>query len=330
MREEEQNKLLNLAREKRLDSGQICAVKLGFDVLSEEEILKYMDAGYNYLQMDQIRIALMDGVSVNEIEAMKPEMNWKEMQRFRLNKLKGEHAEDLLESIKALEGHFARLSERMDKQAEENTRLKENVQKQDELICKKDAVLAEREQELEHMGKLLSEKESLIQNLESTIQDRETELEASQKRLEAVKKEVVHREQLPDADDQEKERTLLRFLRFPRKKEFSIMDLITSARFASEQIEEIRLSLEDNLSEEQIQRIAVESNSFERMKQLRLFYKTMNQRSKAQAAEPAQKEEHFQRASESAHPEDRELLFDREEGIPEEVYMTGWEEEECE
>lgn len=335
VREEEKNELLNLAKEKKLDSWQIIEVKLGLDVLPVELIKKYMDTGYDYLQMEQIRIALIDGIPANEMEAMKPDMGWREMQQFRINKMKGEHSEDILVSIKALEEHFTSLQSRLDKQEAENCQLKEKVQKQDKIICQKDAALAEQKQEMEHLRKLLKEKEDIIGGLEAVIKSREADLKACRKELEEIRKtEVVHGEQLPEAGGQPRGKKILRLLGLPRKKEFSIINIIESSKFTPEQIEEIRLSLEDNLSEVQIQGIAVESNSSERMKQLRLFYKTMNDKSKEIKRDSDMiQEKQSEHKPDFIPPEEdsRELLFDMEDGMfPEEMFMTDWEAEENE
>lgn len=334
MREEEKNELLNLAKEEKLDSWQMIEVKLGLDVLPAELIKKYMDVNYDYLQMEQIRIALIDGIPVNEIEAMKPDMGWREMQRFRINKMKGEHSEDILVSIKALEEHFASLRSKSDKQEAENCQLKEKVQKQDKMICKRDTALADQKQELEDLRKLLKEKEDIIGGLEAVIKSREADLKACRKELEEIRKmEVVHGEQLPEAGGQPREKKILRLLGLPRKKK-SIINIIESSKFTPEQIEEIRLSLEDNLSEVQIQGIAVESNSSERMKQLRLFYKTMNDKSKEikRDSDMIQEKQSEHRPDFIPPEEDgRELLFDMEDGMfPEEMFMTDWEAEENE
>lgn len=335
VREEENNELLNLAKEKKLDSWQIIEVKLGLDVLPAELIKKYMDVNYDYLQMEQIRIALIDGIPANEMEAMKPDMGWREMQRFRINKMKGEHSEDILVSIKALEEHFTSLRSRSDKLEAENCQLKEKVQKQDKMICQKDTALAEQKQEMEHLRKLLKEKEDIIGGLEAVIKSREADLKACRKELEEIRKtEVVHGEQLPEAGGQPRGKKILRLLGLPRKKEFSIINIIESSKFTPEQIEEIRLSLEDNLSEVQIQGIAVESNSSERMKQLRLFYKTMNDKSKEIKRDSDMiQEKQSEHKPDFIPPEEdgRELLFDMEDGMfPEEMFMTGWEAEENE
>lgn len=328
VREEEKNELLNLAKEKKLDSWQIIEVKLGLDILPAELIKKYMDADYDYLQMEQIRIALIDGIPESEMEAMKPDMEWREMQQFRINKMKGEHSENILVSIKALEEHFARLQSRLDKQEVENCQLKGKIQQQDKMICQRDTALADQKQELEDLRKLLKEKEDIIGGLEAVIKSRETDLKACQKELEEIRKtEVVHGEQLPEAGEQPREKKILRLFELPRKKKFSIINIIESSKFTPEQIEEIRLALEDNLSEEQIQKIAVESNSFERMKQLRLFYKTMNDKSKESNSDRKQEKQLEHNPDLIPLEEDgRELLFDMEDGMfPEEMFMTDWE-----
>ncbi|MCM1494735.1 MAG: hypothetical protein NC089_02950 [Bacteroides sp.] len=333
MREEEKNELLNLAKEKKLDSWQIFEVKLGLDILPAEMIKKYMDADYDYLQMEQIRIALVDGIPENELEALKPDMDWREMQQFRINKMKGEHSEDILVSIKALEEQFARMQTKAEKQEAENCQLKEKIQKQDTVIRKKDTALAEQKQELEDLRKSLKEKEDIIGGLEAVIKSREADLEVCQKKLEEMRKEkVVHHEQFSETNKQPREKKILQFFRFSKKREFSIIKIIESSRFTPEQIEEIRLSLEDNLSENQLQKIAVESNSFERMKQLRLFYKTMNDRYKEMDSDRVQEKqsEHMSDAI-SLEEEKGELLFDMEEGMfPEEAFLTDWEEAENE
>lgn len=230
MTEEE---LLKEAESMELDEWQMIQVKLGLKILPESSIKIYMDKAFSHRQMEQIRIALMDGIEPKIIKkAMKPEIGYEGMQQVRMRELQNVQIGHILQSVQKIKDDLTQYV----------------------------ADYSDRERTIAQLEGKLKEQEAAVDSQRETI----TQYEAALQRLQSQNQKTVHDEQkiwkwIPNG-----------------KKRDTLIQRVQKQKFNAEQIEEIRLSLEDGLTEEQLMKLSEPNIEAEKMHQLRLFYKAVN------------------------------------------------------
>lgn len=264
----DEKELLEKAKEMELDEWQMVQVRLGLKLLPVTSIESYMRKELSHRQMEQLRIALMDGMPLEDVvQMMHPEIDFQEMQRRRIA-YQMMNLSEITQSLTEIRGFCDRT-------------------RQDEKI---------------------------ISQLKETIKEKDTSLQQLQHELEDCRNQIsVHDEQVPgesvEAPAMEKNKSF--WFGRKRAKDKSIQELIEKNDYTADQIQEIRLSLEDGLLEDQIMFISKQKDAA-KMKQLRLFYKEINNTDKDSV-----KQKTKENPTEIINAEDPFLFNMDEEIIPE-------------
>lgn len=233
-----EKELLEKAESMDLDEWQILQVKLGLKILPVSSILIYLQKELSHRQMEQMRISLMDGIEPKTVKKV----------------MKAEIGYEGMQQIRLRElqnVHIGQILQSIQKMESSLSHYAENDSNREETIAQ------------------LKEK---IQELEITIDSQQQRIVQYEETLKRVQSQnVVHGEQF-------KEKNLLKKFFCRNNKCDDLLSKVEKQKFDAKQIEEIRLSVEDGLTEEQIMMIAVPNIEAEKMQQLRLFYKTVNQK----------------------------------------------------
>lgn len=266
----DEKELLEKAKKMELDEWQMVQVRLGLKLLPVTSIESYMRKELSHRQMEQMRIALMDGIPLEDvIQMMNPEIDFQEMQRRRIA-YQLLNLSEITQSLTEIRGFCDRT-------------------RQDE---------------------------ETISQLKEKIKEKDTSLQQLQHELEECsKRNFVHDEQVTNESVSVETSVMEKNKPFwfgrKRSKDKSIQELIKKNDYTANQLEEIRLSLEDGLLEDQLLFISRQKDAA-KMKQLRLFYKQINNKDN-----DAPKQQAKENPDETINAEDPFLFNIDEEIIPE-------------
>ena len=367
-----------------LDEWQMQQVKLAFHILSPEQIDLLLNPAYSYRQMEQLRIALMDGIAPDVVKAeMNTDVRYTDMQKVRIREMRGMEYRMLAESIGKLEKDIQeRYSAELQEWKEQCHKLKLEIQKlheekqcaenDEQKMAEQFAVLEEAKTELEE--KLKQEEDTKKQVEEQLIcaeadrqeltgclkllKEEKTKLEEELKQEYAAKKQteeqltakkdelqkltaqlklageekaeletelgsIKHKLQEKVVHDEQPEQPKRGI--YPLfKRKWDLNQIIMHTDFDANQLKEIRLALEDELTEEQMKTIVKKKLDAGKMCQLRQYYDMVNRKNQKDTIADSGGE---QQSGQTVPPVKKlsEPEVEEESGIPEGMYLPDEE-----
>ncbi len=324
-----------------LDEWQLVQVKFALDLLPEDQIDLFLDERMNYQQMEQIRIALMDGVSPKVVKReMTVTVPWDVMRQIRIRESESRDYHDIAEVVQGLREDLKSYQDKECDYLQEQHRLsnkiksleqelKESMDENNRLQTEKQDLqetTMQTERQLQNMNLKQEDLTKQVQNFTDVVQQKNEEIRNKNKELSEIQDECASMKATIEKLEKQAEQLRTQIDKVVRdeqpkrwfRKPFDLTKTLMRIDFDAAQLEQIRLAFDEGCSEQQLKTIARKKLDADKMSQLRQYYFLLNRRMTAtdDVAE-----------DQSPNPAPENYIPDSERGmdalpVPEDMYIA--------